>query len=68
MAFRISNNALPPGVIKSVGVHHDTVAIETGNQGNISGFGNQVENTGIQYMQGLESRITSHQHLGQSLL
>ena len=53
MAFRISNNALPPGVIKSVGVRHDTVAVETGNQGNISGFGNQVENTGIQYMQGL---------------
>ena len=53
MGFRVSNNVLPPGVIKSVGIRHNTVAVETGNQSGVSGFGTQVENTDIEYMRGI---------------
>ena len=51
-AITLSNNALPPGVIGFVGIRHNTVAVETGNQANQSGFGNQIDRTDIQYLQG----------------
>src|SRR6266481_1581705 len=50
--FVLSNNSVPPGVIRSIGIRHNTVAVETGNQGNVSGFGNQADRTLIQYFQG----------------
>jgi hypothetical protein len=51
--FALSNNALPPSVIQFVGIRHNTIAVETGNQAGGSGFGTQTDRTDIQYLEGL---------------
>ena len=52
-AVSISNNSLPPSVVGFVGVRHNTFAVETGNSGGSGSFGNQVDHSDIQYMEGI---------------
>jgi hypothetical protein len=49
----ISNNDLPPAVVGFIGVRHNTFAVETGNPGGSGSFGNQVDHSDIQYMEGI---------------
>ena len=49
----ISNNSLPPAVVSDVHVAHNTFGVSQGNQGGVSGFGNQIDRTDIQYLKGI---------------
>lgn len=56
-AFSISSNTLPPAVISTVAIRHNTatadIAVENGTPSSTGTFGNQVDHSDIQYLQGL---------------